>query len=831
MDNISASEHLIGHTITNQFGDRYFSSLNPTAFAQFNATEVFNAEFAHSLFTAHQLHIIVGTDSGLLPQYIIAHGLPEGTRYLFIEPESIAQELQQAAVLAAHPHIAYANEHTWLHLAQDFKLEDYFFIQGAYSHRAFCVKDSMISAYAELSWFIDEKLQQLYYETTVSTGTEPFLTQQILNIPCNQHPLRLLKDAFKGKTAFVLGGGPSLDTALPWLIQHRQSLALFAVSRITKRLLDVGLEPDFVFSVDPFPTNFDVSKDIFSLSTRPVLVCNNHVYTQLINQWPGRSFYFGECVPWDSPLNVENFGSWGPTVTNAAINAAYQLGFARIFLAGVDFCYTLDGFTHAQGSMEHAMGARFKLTSAEVETYSGAMAPTGLDYAYARDMLEAQVQEVTQASQCQLANTALMAAKVKGIDYQPLAAINFAQEPVLIQPIIDACLFAHQQQSFFERAADEVRHVLSQLKAIKRIAYKALQCNDRMYSAEGLLLNHQDKVELERLEHTLSSRYKKYSRFVQLFGLRQFLQMTKPFAEEHATVEEIKSRLSIYYQSYIEGSNKLIHLLERTANKIHAYGEEGKAKPNWQLIIANARLEHNFGRVRIWRAKTGSQQLPDKYHKLFLDCETEFRKSLATPKSNHHQFLEQQADLSVLNQRAQMLFEYKKIDGLKHLLTALDKHHKPQQVIAYRHLICGYIAELEQQFAPALHAYQQVIDSASGPLEQALLRIIMIDLDNGTGELAHDALYCLTQFNARYLAFYADSCRIRGTIHEAISAYIQYLNNAPGDVFVQLKLVQLYLEQKIYEGAALMLEHVLAQDPANQYALYLQQQLQAQSRA
>lgn len=488
MDKMSGSEGIIGHEIVNKFDERYFSNLNPTAFIKFSAYEVLDAEFGSTLLQPNKLCIIVGTDSGLLPKYLINKGMPESSRYLFIEPELILQELQKEDALPSDERIAYANENTWLSKAEDFKIDDYICIHGVESYRSFSARNSDISAYAELSWFIDEKLRQVYYEVVAGVAIEPFYTQQLLNLPNAQQPINLLRDAFKGKTAFVLGGGPSLDEALPWLLKNRQSVVILAVSRVSKRLLEVGLEPDFFFSVDPFPVNFDVSKDIFSFSSKPIFINRDHVYHELLSQWPGRSFYFGQRVPWSSKLNDTNPNSWGPTVTNTAICAALILGFKRIFLAGVDFAYTLDGFTHAKGSIEHNTGARFNLTGIEVETYSGVMAPTGLDYAFAREKLEEQIQSSLETQKAQIFNISLMAAKVKGIEHHSIDSIRVDTEPVLVESIVTQCLLSDVKGTFFDLASQEIKKVLIKFKKIKQIAQEALECNDAMYNEQGLIM-------------------------------------------------------------------------------------------------------------------------------------------------------------------------------------------------------------------------------------------------------------------------------------------------------------------------------------------------------
>ncbi len=269
------------------------------------------------------------------------------------------------------------------------------------------------NVYHELGWSVNDHLKQIQYSITVSIKTEIYIVEQMKNLAFNKTPAIVLKNAFPGKTAFILAGGPSMDLALDWLKLNRKKVILFAVSRIIRRLNEVGLEADFIVSVDPAPVNYTVSKELLLVSQKPVFIYGYHVYSKLISQWQGRALYLDARVPWQSSLNVENLPIAPPTVTNTAIYLAYAFGCSRIFLAGADFCYTKDGFSHAKGSKEYTNGPQFKMSGVEVETYEGILASTRLDYAFARNMLEEQIKAMmTNSKECQIFNIACTAAKL-----------------------------------------------------------------------------------------------------------------------------------------------------------------------------------------------------------------------------------------------------------------------------------------------------------------------------------------------------------------------------------------------------------------------------------
>lgn len=827
MNAVENQNNVIGYIQTNTFGDVFFSSLNGNTFNKIDSEHLFKQHFSKLLFDAYKLYVIVGTDSGLLPRFIENQGIPDGTRYLFIEPSAVLQELQKNnACFHSGEYFSFADETNWVEALATLKATDYFFINSVHSQTALCAKEDSMGFYTELAWNVNERLQQLNYQTNLGTATQPFLIQQLLNLADNHSSLLMLKQAFQGKTAFVLGGGTSLDSVLPWLIEHRSYIVIIAVSRISKRLLSCGVEPDFICSVDPFPINWEVSKEMHLLGSKAIFIYAYHVYHRVLAQWSGPSLYCGKRVPWESSLNEQVDNMPGPTVTNSAIYCAVLLGFSHIYLAGVDYCYSLDGFSHAQGSIEASVGARFNLSGITTETYQGVMAPTNLAYLFARDCLENQIKQYSMVSSSQFYNVAPMAAKISNISYCSLDSVLLDKKVVNVTSMLDTYISVENVNNFLKKSHKEVQQSIHQIKEIKNLAQEAYQCNESLYNAQGFIENYKDKLHLDKIERIINKKYKKFSRLVKEFGIRQFLKIIKPFGDlEKITAEEIQYSLRVYYQSYIDGSNALIQLLETAEKNINARIEERKTRPDWDFLIDYARKEHCYGRVKKWRQLESSQQLNLTQQEAFNELEQLFKEEIEKTPS-YTQVAKKATSLTYLNSRAQILFKHNQKELLCYLLLALDNHHDPKGVIPYRYLIQGYIAELNKNNEEAIDAYSHVIHLNEGPLEEALLRIVNLNLEaDGNSDLAHQALECLSVMSPRYLSFYAESCRLRGAIVEAIEAYLQHIATFPNDVITQLKCAQLYLDQNIIEGAELMLNHILEAHPENEIALQMKRDL------
>jgi len=79
---------------TNNFGEQYLPAINKNVFNRFGAKHVFKKQFRDSLWEEGAFQIIIGTDSGLLINYILEHGIPENTRFLFIELDEVINEVR-----------------------------------------------------------------------------------------------------------------------------------------------------------------------------------------------------------------------------------------------------------------------------------------------------------------------------------------------------------------------------------------------------------------------------------------------------------------------------------------------------------------------------------------------------------------------------------------------------------------------------------------------------------------------------------------------------------------------------------------------------------------
>lgn len=827
-NNDLVNSHILGPVTVNSFGEKFLFNLNRHNFDKVNSIALFDTKFGETLFNENTLYVIVGTDSGLLLKYLQNKAIPKGSRYIFIEPESVLTALKEYGLIVPaeqHERILCVSLHDWAFAIRNFKIADYFYINAVRSFNAFCAQDDFINEYAELSWNIVEVLAQLNWENNTAIGQEAFIDRQIKNIADNRLPAKLLQQAFCGKTVVILAGGPSLDDALPWVRMHREKFVVFAVSRISRQLLAANIEPDFVFSVDPQDISFDISKEMFRFSSRAVFICSYHASSKLINQWQGLMLYLGQRVPWESHLNVTNLGGAGPTVTNAALNVAYDLGFKRIILAGVDLCFTRDGFTHAKGSNEQLVGPKLNLTSLQVETNGGFLAPTGNDYAQAIKTLSLQARRIAHSGG-RVINGSLGAAKIEGVEYIPLAEIETENTEINARKIVDSRVSAYViKDDYLTDVLSELKRAEFQVDAIRRLAERARSINDNMYNAEGVLENYKDKRKLDQIEKKFKRQHRHFAKLVKRFGIRQFIQLVRPFDDEDWTFEEARRLGNVYYDAYSEGTKKLSRLIEDAIQRVVARLQENESAPDFDLMFDQWRKDKSFGRAKLWRLKHPDVAVSAATQASLDEFEREFQTVLESKDTRHLSRIKSRSNLTIVRQRAGLLFKHKKIDELRDLLVSLDKHEQQEAAEPYRFLIQGYIAELLDDTELALNAYQKVIEGGEVLLEDALIRIARIGIDHDDIHNVHLALDCLSKLNPVYLPFYAEILRLQGDMMNAIDTYSVYVSQFPSDTLAQIKLAMLYVDCKSYEGAEMMLDFILSEKPGYQAALDIKRQI------
>ncbi len=424
--------------VKNHFGDQYLYEVNRNTFDQFGAQNVFQQQFQTAFAEADKLHVIIGTDSGLLPDFVQRYGNPSN-RYLFVELEQIDNALKKENVSQpSAANITITDKKQFWTEAQKHLIDSYIYQESLFFWESLGARNDFIGQYHEIAATIQREIKSRAYELSTSLGSRSFLECQIDNMADNRYPAKIVENLFPGKTAVILGGGPSLDEFIPWVKENRDDLIIFAVSRICRRLIEVDLKPHFVVSVDSSDYSFDISREMLQLADKTVFFHSFHVAPRLLALWGGRSLYLGQRTPWTSSLNKENLPIWGPTVTNTALGIAVAMGVRQAILIGVDMCYSPAGYTHAAGNAEHIAGPKLD-AQITVKTNSGRTAETGPEYFSAIHQLSAQA-KIAKKQDCAVISPAPNAAQIEHVTFKPIRELTPGPQSVAPTDIMFAAL-------------------------------------------------------------------------------------------------------------------------------------------------------------------------------------------------------------------------------------------------------------------------------------------------------------------------------------------------------------------------------------------------------
>lgn len=813
--------------VCNAFGERYLHAVNRSTFATLGSEAVFRQHFGNKLEDEDTLSVVIGCDSGLLVEHLQRQGVAAGSRFLFIElPDVLARIEARLGDLTLDPRIKITSPDAWHQHAMDFSLDSYAYINRLRILNSVGAADAFIAGYRLLHRHVKADLDAWMWSLRSTLQSSYFIDRQLRNAAEAHNAAVCLKDSFPGCTAVLLGGGPSLDEILPWVQQHRDEVVVIAVSRICRRLLDDGVTPDIVCTIDPTALSFDVSKDMLKLPDDVLLVSAYHAHPPLISQWNGRHVFLGARVPWNSALNITNLGVVGPTVTNTALALAVEMGFSQLILGGVDLCFSADGHSHAQGSNERLAGPALGHMGPLVETNSGDRAETTDALQQAVNDIAAQAQ-VAQARGCRIINPARHAARIPHVLHQTLDAVALSsldQNPRdtlgRLLPVSDAeARLRHYRALDKDLAATEHR-----VRRIRELAGDALHCNDGLFGRNGETADFKYKLRMDSIEKRLEKEFQGLAELVKRYGITAFLRVIRPDRDREWTDAEIETTGRIYYEAYRDGATKFLDTLAQTRKLVAARMTEDAARPDVLQLVDAWRQHDEAGRVRVWRQRRPDQAAALSAAAAAAMAETEavFRAVLEAKDTPHMARCKAESELRSVPSKATWLFQHKDLAGLRRLLSGLEERATAGDSAALW-LTRGYVAELEERPQDALADYQNIQDGPA--LEDALRRITALSLAQADYANAMLALECLGHLSASFLPQYAELLRLSGEAQRAAETYVRYLEQVPDDLAAMLKLGQLYLEQGVQDGARWAFEYVLERFPDNLAARSLLQTL------
>ncbi|MGO4538668.1 motility associated factor glycosyltransferase family protein [Paenibacillus sp. 2TAB19] len=266
-------------------------------------------------------------------------------------------------------------------------------------------------------------------------GTE-WVRNSLYNLQATLHSPSLsgLKNKFEGKTAIIIGAGPSLELDVEWLHKLKKHAILIAAGSAIQSLLHYGITPHLIVSIDGGEPNYNVFKNI-NIEDIP-LVFAPMINYQIIDRNHGNliHLFLDNDSTMDHFLEVKQeeprFLSTY-SVTGTAVQAAIFMGCHTIVFTGQDLSYP-DNTMYAAGARhktDDEMKEVVNRADLFVENVQGGRNRISPGMGQTLANIEALLE---QFSDIRFVNASSKGAKIKHTIYQPMSQVYQSLERELV---------------------------------------------------------------------------------------------------------------------------------------------------------------------------------------------------------------------------------------------------------------------------------------------------------------------------------------------------------------------------------------------------------------
>ena len=803
-------------TIKTQAGETVLKDCFPSRVVQEKSDEIYKV-FVGSTLPEDKLFVVLGTDSGLLVQYLQKIALP-GQRFIVVDFPEIIDHIKQNVSVNSNSKFEF------------FSFEEFEFEQLYHHHQDYVIRNAIILL---KSLIVDEGKEP--YQGVFSREEESFhrfridrvdnrnfkktFDQQLANLCDLMHPLHTIKDQLKGDLpAIILGGGPSLDDVIPWLKENQSRLWIFAASRICNRLLKEGIVPDFIAILDPQYHIFEYSKEMYHFADKSILLSGEHPYPRLIQQWKGLKTYSRRRFPW-SMRSEENFISDGPTVTNAMFGMAVYLGVSKFYLAGVDFCFTLEGVCHESSSIESGMGIRDHNDTYAIN-YRGERVGTNIQLYDARNLFEEQLATLSKTwTGLEVHNLNSGAAVIEGVACQAIDEILLEHEKFdVIEALTPYLNYDIQsQKKFLQMLTTEVNIASKWLQKISTKGKKGLHLSSVLFNdtkKQKERINDVLKLK-DQLEHEVGVDYQTMVNY----AYTDFMESLKPVASEEAmTQQEMKNALTGFFGGLQSGAQGFLEQIDLIKEEIEFREAEVNESTDFKEL-SKVWLGRNIpGRFYVWLEHLTKHDL-EFYQTNFRTevqlLETAFEEMLHDNSKLVARFKKRLQNPQEYISQIDSSFEQGLIHPIEKIIVQLAALPKEpfEQVKLYAE---GVLAEMQSSPEQALVKY---LESDPNKTESYILdRLFRLAFDQKEYELGLECLQNLCIKDERYVPIFAESLALLGNLDGAVETYKAY-SLLKEDTDAVIKLLRLYVSLSRIEEANQLLTEAEGNPSLDQHKL------------
>ena len=792
-------------SIETQAGEIVLKDYFPSRIAQTRSTEIYK-EYVGEILPEDKLYVVLGTDSGLLVQYLQQIATP-GQRFVFVDFPEVLTHIEQTIEFMPESKFEFFSFEAFEFELLYERHQDYVMRNAIILLKSLIVEEGK-EPYQGIYRREEENFHRFRIDRVDNRDFKKVFDQQMANVCDLMHPLHSIKDKLKGELpAVILGGGPSLDDVIPWLKKNQSRVWIFAASRICKRLLKEGIVPDFIATLDPQELIFEYSKEMYHFADTSILISGEHPYPRLIQQWKGLKTYTRRRFPW-ALRSEENFISDGPTVTNAMFGMAVYLGVSKIYLAGVDFCFTLEGVCHESGSIESGMGIRDHNDTHAIN-YRGERVGTNIQLYDARNLFEEQLATLSKTwKNLEVHNFNSGAAVIEGIDYQNLTQVELTGRKFDVvenfKPYLD--YDAQSQKTFLKMLTTEVNFASKWLDEITSKAKKGLHLTSILFKEpkkQKQRINEVLKLK-EQLEHKVGVDYQTMVNY----AYQDFMQSLSPVdSEESMSHQEMINALTGFFAGLHNGSQGFLEQLEQVQKEIEFRRSEVDENTSFKTL-SQAWLNRNTpGRFYVWLEHLAEHDLEfyqTRYPKEVQELEKTYKEMLKDDSKLIERFNKRLQNPQEYVTQIEKSYEQNLIHPIEKIIVQLGSLPKEtfEQIQQYAQ---GVLFEMQNLPEQALNKYLEADTEKNHPY--VLKRMFSLAFAQKQYELGLECLENLCKQDVRFIPTFAESLAILGNVKGAIEALKSYpLLMQDTEAFIHL--LKFYIQSAQVELANELLSNV-----------------------
>lgn len=305
-----------------------------------------------------------------------------------------------------------------------------------------------------------------------------------------------LANRFAGIPGIVVSAGPSLERSLPTLHRAKGRALIAAVGTSLRPLLDAGVRPDLVVSIDGGDANWK-HFDGLSYSDIP-LVMAPILYPAIVRNHHGVKFVAdvgSSVLRWLRPLvgDKGHLGTGG-SVANTTLHLLYLLGCDPIIFVGQDLAYT-NGYSHSRGT---ALNKAVDLTDPRLLKVPGNNGNEVLTSRSMLSFLKWNESFIARFNDRRYINATEGGARIAGTEILPLESVvtHVLQGQVNVDSILQD-VYARYTPADIQTVVRYLKEGADELDKLRRIALKGTRRAQRLQELakrSSLESNEIDKI-------------------------------------------------------------------------------------------------------------------------------------------------------------------------------------------------------------------------------------------------------------------------------------------------------------------------------------------------